>query len=386
MFFRKQKIYSGVAFDIGTAGVSATLFEIRPQDARPHVLKTFRKFHKTSLRRNANHFSKSMTSQFSTLLEDIKLFTQNKMPSVYLVGLSSIFYLGKTEHIYEKLLAGRTITARDIDGFIASARDKFLSGLAEGDVVVFETLLMRSVLNGYVIEQIIGKSATELELWVRFGATSRELYDTFTKIIHSANPNAEIRFSTFPSVSWELMREVYFPAHSALMVDIGGELAEVTFLADGIITEVLSLPFGVMNLLLRISEAERVDLENALSMLRAYTEGVLTKETENHIRAILKKEIKNWEEIFERVWQEAARQTMFDVKMLFLGGGGVVDDLKNAVVPPLLHPNLAKGLSTSVVTPEAFRDKFATFAGFDGPGDFGLMALIIMYISNKTNL
>ena len=386
MFFQKSQIRSCVAFDIGTAGVSATLFEVRLGDIRPHVVKTFRKFHKTSLRRDSNHFSKSMTGQFSALLEDIKTFTQDKMPSVYLIGLSSIFYLGKTEHIHESWPAGRTISARDIDTFILNARNRFLSGLEQGDVVVFETLLMRSILNGYTIDQIVGKSATELDLWVRFGATSRELHETFTKIIHGTYQKADIHFSTFPTASWELMREVYFPSHSSLMVDIGGELTEVTFLVDGVITEVLSLPFGVMNLLLRISETERVDLENALSMLRAYTDGALNKETEGHIRVILKKEIKNWEENFERAWQEAARQNMSDIKILFLGGGGIVGDLKNAVVPPLLHPDLAKGLSVSVVTPQAFSDKFGTFTGFDGPGDFGLMALIVMYISNKKHL
>ena len=379
MFFRKPKVYSGAAFDIGTASVSAALFEIREGNPRPHVIKIFRRFHKASLKRDASHFSKSTAGQFSALLSDIQKFTENKMPAAYLIGLSSIFYLGKTEHIYEKRQIKRAITADDIASFIKNAEGRFLSGLAQEDVEVFETLTMRALLNGYALDQPVGKVAEEIEIWVRFGATSRELHDTFIHAIRDLCPKADIRFSTFPTAGWRLMREVLFPAHSALMVDIGGELTEVAFLVDGVITEVLSLPFGVMNLLLRISESEHVELENALSLLRAYTEGMLTGEAENHIRAIMKKEIKNWEEIFERTWEEAGRQNMVDVKMLFLGGGGLISEMKGAVVPPLLHPHLARGLNASVMTPEAFRDKFGTFCCFDGPGDFGLLSLILTF-------
>ena len=52
--------------------------------------------------------------------------------------------------------------------------------------------------------------------------------------------------------------------------ECGGELTEVTFLADGIIEGILSLPFGVMNILLRISEIEHIEVENALSLLKNY--------------------------------------------------------------------------------------------------------------------
>ncbi|MBI4121358.1 MAG: hypothetical protein HY470_00145 [Candidatus Ryanbacteria bacterium] len=383
MFFRKNTSVRGVAFDVGTASVSAALFELRPGDARPHVLAVLRKFHFAPLRRDTSHFSKSVTHQFSALLEDVQKFSGEQKPTVFLIGLSAIFYLGKTEHIHEAWPSSRAISRGEVERLIKGAENSFLAGLDQSDVVIFETIPMKSILNGYVIEKPEGKSASELELWVRFGATSRELFDALAQRIKASRPDAHIYFSTFPVSAWELMRAVYFPAHSTIMVDIGSEITEVAFLVDGVIAEVLSLPFGVMNLLMRIAEAERVELENALSHLRAYTGGMVHEKTEDKTRAIIKKEIQSWEENFERVWQEAARQTMADIKMLFLGGGGVIDDLRTAVVPPLLHPDLARGLSSSVVAPDIFRDKFGTFTGFDGPGDFGLMSLIVNYVSKQ---
>ncbi len=86
--------------------------------------------------------------------------------------------------------------------------------------------------------------------------------------------------------------------------------------------------------------------------------------------------MKLWEEIFERIWQRAARDIMSDIKMFFLGGGSLVGDMKTAIAQPLLHPDLARGLHVSVIQPEAFQDKFSMFGAFDGPGDFGLMSLI----------
>lgn len=377
MFFSKPQKNIGVAFDVGTASVSATLFELRGADRRPHVIQTFRRFHNLSLKRDAYHFGKSTIGQFSSVLKDIQQFLGKDMPRFYTVGLSSIFYLGKTERLYEKRDVPHTLTRKDVDDFLERGKQKFLSDLKRDDIVVFETVLMKSELNGYNVVNPIGKTSEEVEMWVHFAATSRELYDKFTEIINSFRPHATIRFSTFPIAAWSLMREILFPDHSVMLVDVGGEITEVTFLVDGVITEVLSLPFGVFNILFRISESEHVDLDNAMSLLKGYTEGGLDNTVSARIRAIIKKEIKSWEEIFERVWQNASRGLMMNIQMFFLGGGALISEMKNMITPPLLHPDLAKGLTVSLISPDAFRDKFGTYAGFDGPGDFGLLTLIL---------
>ena len=75
-----------------------------------------------------------------------------------------------------------------------------------------------------------------------------------------------------------------------------------------------TLRFGVLNILLRISEAEHIDLENAYALLRSYTGGALSKEAEAHLKAVIKKEAKGWGEIFERVWQRASRDFMSNIQ------------------------------------------------------------------------
>ncbi|KKU52999.1 MAG: hypothetical protein UX74_C0007G0016 [Parcubacteria group bacterium GW2011_GWA2_47_10b] len=377
MFFSKAQKQVGVAFDIGTASVSATLFEISPEEIRPNLIKTFRKFHKISPKKDATHFGKSTTVQFSELIKEIDTFLKGKVPSYYVIGLSSIFYLGRTEKLYEKRPENKAVTKSDIETFLENGKHRFLSGLDRDDVVVFETVPMRILLNGYTVEQPVGKTAAEIELSVYYAATSRELYDTLIAIIWSVHKNAQVRFSTLPIATWLVMREVLVSEHSAIIADIGGELTEVTFLADGIIEGILSLPFGVMNILLRISEIEHIEVENALSLLKNYTSGMLDKDAESRIRAILKKELKGWEEVFDRVWQKASRDMMSNIKMFFLGGGALITDMKTAVTPPLLHPDLARNLHVSMIAPEAFRDRFGTYCCFDGPGDFGLLALIL---------
>ena len=289
MSFKKLQKKVGLAFDIGTASVSAALFELRGDDPRPYVLKIFRKFHTASLNRDASHFSKSTVGQFSAILKDVGIELKGVMPEMYVVGLSSIFYLGKTEHIYMKYPKPRSITSADTASSINQGQQKFLADIGNSDVVIIEEVLMRSFLNGYRVDQPIGKSAEEVESWVHFAGTSRELYDTFTSIIKGARSDAHIRFSTFPVTTWLLMQEMLEPEHSALVIDIGGELTEVTFLVDGVITEIVSLPFGVLNILLRISESERIDTDNALSLLKSYTAQTLAPEISLRIHGIIKK-------------------------------------------------------------------------------------------------
>ncbi|MDA1334592.1 MAG: hypothetical protein O2794_01080 [bacterium] len=380
MFFNqapKEKL--GVAFDIGTASVSAVVFEVSA-GGRPNILKIFRRFHKISTTRESGHFSRATLSHISDTLEDIRKLTvelKKPTPETFTIGLSAIFYLGKTIRLKESYKSQKNLSEKDVNGFLDRAKEKFLKDLGRDDVVVFESLIMKALLNGYPVERPIGKGTTELDLSVHLAATSKEFYDKVTEIINTFHRGAKIRLSTFPVVSWSLMRELITPEHQALLVDIGGEVTEVTFLADGVMTEVLTLPFGVYNILLRIAESEKTDPENALSLLIQYTSGKLSKAAQARIQIIIKKEMKNWEQIFERVWQRASRDIMSNIKVFFLGGGALIEDMKNSVVPPLLHPEIARGLHAVTIAPAAFQDKFGAYSGLEGPGDFGLVALVL---------
>lgn len=377
MLFQTHKKQLGAAFDIGTASVSATVFELLQGTGKPGILKTFRRFHKASLQKDALHFSKSTVSQFSAVMKDIAAFTNNQMPQLYVLGLSSIFYLGKTERFFVEHKKPVPLKQTDIDEFIQSGKQNLFSELKRGDVVIFETTLMKSLLNGYPVLNPIGRTSQSVELWVRLAATSAELSGKFTDIIESAQKNADIRFATFPTAAWILMKDAFPPEHNVLLVDIGGELTEVTFITNGIITEVLTLPFGVLNILLRISEAEHIDLENAYALLRSYTGGALSKEAEGHLKTVIKKEAKGWGEIFERVWQRASREFMSNIQLYFLGGGAFVEEIKTAITPPLLHPEIAKELKVSVISPDTYKDRFAPYCCLEGPGDFGLLSLML---------
>ncbi|MEK7150958.1 MAG: hypothetical protein AAB783_02045 [Patescibacteria group bacterium] len=377
MLFKKSQKNIGVAFDIGTASVSAVLFELPSAERALSVIKTYRKFHKTALRADAAHFSKATISQFSAILQDIQSEYKNALPNRFHIGLSSVFYLGKTERIYEKWSKPKVVSQADIDGFIEKGKNKYFSELKRDDVMLFEIVLMKSLLNGYPIERPVGKNVEEIELWVHYAATSKDLYDNFSSIVKNFNASASITFGTFPINVWMIMRENIFPEHSVMLVDIGGELTEVTFVVEGVITEIHSLPFGVLNILLRIAEVEHVEVENALSLLKAYADSKLEKEAEARIRAIIKKEMKSWEEFFERIWQRANQNVMSNIRMFFFGRGALIDEMKHAITPPLLHPDLARGLQTTVISPDAFRDKFEAYSGFEGPDDFGLLSLIL---------
>ena len=377
MFFKSGEKTIGAVFDVGTASVSATLYE-RGSDGRPSVITTLRKFHKASLRGDEAHFSKSTVHLFSGLLKDIATFRKGTaMPRDYTIGLSSVFYLGKTSHVYQSSPEARKVSNTLLESIIDQEKQKFLADVARTDITVFEASPMKILLNGYTVADPVNKFAQEIELWAHFAATSRELADALTKEIHAVRNDARIRFMTFPIAAWSIMRDFLFPEHAALLVDIGGELTEVAFLVDGVIIEVLALPFGVLNVLMRISNAMRVDLENALSLLKGYTGGALEEKTNARIRDIIKQEMKNWEQNFERVWQRASHHMMSEINMFFLGGGALVADMKSAVAPPLLHPEMAHGLRVSIITPDAFRDKFEKYSSFEGPGDFGLVSLIL---------
>lgn len=376
MLGKKESIMRFVAFDIGTASVSAALFEYDIGTRSATIKKIYRKFHAVSSQDDQKAFTKATTQRMSAILDTIR--TEEKvLPTHYIIGLSSIFYLGKTEHIYDHFQKPKTFSQSDIDGYIEKGRKKFISDLQRDDMVIFETVLMEALLNGYELTQPAGKTAEEIEIIARFAATSAELHTAFEDTIRAFLKDASITFATFPVSVWLLMQDIVRSKKSTILVDVGGELTDVSFLTDGIIHDTLSLPFGVSNILIRISESEHIDPENALSVLRSYTARLLDPEAETRIRGIIRKEMKSWEDFFERAWQKANRLMMTDIHMFFLGGGGLLEEVKSAVAPPLLHPDLAHNLEVKTIAPDAFAEKLQFSNMLDGPGDFGLASLMI---------
>lgn len=368
---------SAVAFDIGTSSVSAALFEVPGKAAKPSIIKTFRRFHKQSPQKDALHFGKSTISQFSGIMKEIEKFSKSKMPALYTIGLSSVFYFGRTERFYIEHKDRVPLKESEIEGIIEEGKKKLISELKRDDIVFFETIIMKTLLNGYPIAKPVGRVSDNVEIWIRYSATSRDLHVKFIEITQSFNPHARVMFTTLPVATRALIFKNLLPQHSALVVDIGGELTEVTFLADGVITEVLVLPFGVLNILIRISEAEHVDIPNAFSLLKGYTEGALDETAARRLQATIKKEMRGWEEIFERVWQRVSHDMMSNIRMYFLGGGAFIEEVKAALTPPLLHPEIARDLSVSIMNPQAFRNRFGNYCCLEGPNDFGLLSFIL---------
>ncbi len=377
MFSKESKKTIGVVFDMGTASVSATLYE-RDVSGRPSVITTMRRFQKTPFQSDEARFSKSSISLFSELLKNIIAASKDHgVPREYCVGLSSVFYLSKTHRVYQKKPIAQKITSAILNDLIDREKQKFLASIGRENMFIFESSYMKTMLNGYDVESPVGKWAEELELFVYFAATSKELYDALLAPIKAVSAGATLRLATFPLATKMIMHSLLFPEPAVLLVDIGGEVTEITFLKNNVIVEVLALPFGVLNVLTRVSGAFGVDMENALSLLKAYTSGRLDENILRQLQAVIKPEMKNWEQNFERVWSLAAHHAMSRINMFFLGGGSLVADMRNALIPPLLHPEMASGLRASIVAPDAFRDKFIKYDAFDGPGDFGLMSLIL---------
>ncbi len=372
-----KKFISSVAFDVGTASVSATLFAVPREGGKPSVIKTFRRFQKTPLRQDPLTFSRSTLNAFLSVVKDIEQFAEGNLPHFFRIGLSSVFYLGKTMRFLHDKGKTSILQENEVANIINNGQDAFLKELKRSDLFVFEKVFMKALLNGYAVPDPIGKTCQKAELWVRYSAMSKELANKFEEKLFAMKSEPRVLFTSFPVTTWFLLKHTLSIDGSILMIDIGGEVTEATFIQDGVIVEVLSLPFGVFNILSRMAKEMDIDFENAAALLRGYTQGILESKAERRLKSIIRLESKNWEEVFERVWEYAMRNMITDIRMFILGGGAFVEDLKDAVTPPLLHPEIAKHLTVSQVTPDAFRDKFGLYCCLANPGDFGLVSLIL---------
>jgi hypothetical protein len=138
---------------------------------------------------------------------------------------------------------------------------------------IIETKNIKTILNGYETPKPLGQKAKELEMtiFVSMGEEQvlAKIEDALGKYFHSSR----IKFSSFELASFAVTRDVYIQQENFILVDIGGEVTDLSMVKKNILRESITFPLGYNFLIRGVASGLHVTSNEADSFLSLLQDG-----------------------------------------------------------------------------------------------------------------
>lgn len=181
-----------------------------------------------------------------------------------------ISYKKNTPFVFNTRLADSLIQ-KEISIFEEEHKLKYKE--IENSVRPIELKNIKTILNGYETSNPLNKKAKELEMTIFVSISGeqvlKKIENEIGKYFH-ANP---IKFFSFAMASFAVVRDMYADKENFLLVDIGGEITDISMVKKNILRESITFPLGRNFLIRGIAEDMGCTLDEASSLISLLKDG-----------------------------------------------------------------------------------------------------------------
>ncbi|MEK7650473.1 MAG: hypothetical protein AAB364_01220 [Patescibacteria group bacterium] len=162
-------------------------------------------------------------------------------PSKVIVFLSAPFVAGQLQTLKQENQNKFKVTESLIWDLVSRETNKYKT---DKQHTVIDSKIMRFYLNGYEIAEPHGQQAQSLEVAHYLSISASEVIAKFKNVIKSACHHEQIEWHSASFANYLLVRDWRPKDEGFLLLDIGGELTELSLVWQGIIRESFSFPLG----------------------------------------------------------------------------------------------------------------------------------------------
>lgn len=299
----KEKRELVLVFNIGSSSVGGSLFYTQKTGV-PKIV--FSVVESLPLEENITS-EKLFTLTTETLLLVSKKIFSSKIgaPSKIFCVLSSPWYLSQT----------RIITLNKNTPFVFT--NKLADSLLEKEIKIFqeenikkypgmgnairaiELKNVRTSLNGYETSEPIDKKAKEVEMTVFISMCEERVLKKIEDVVASCFHFNNIKFSSLAASLYAVVKDKYAKKDNFLLVDVGGEVTDISMIKRNTLKESISFPLGSSFLIRGVALGLKCPLDEARSMISLFRDGHAEKNIEKKISSILTQLKKEWLQKFQ---------------------------------------------------------------------------------------
>ncbi len=222
------------------------------------------------------------------------------------------WFVAQTKVIKDSQLKPCTVTKNSIDTIVKKEQDQFNELVKSGkyadilgsDSIIMEKKILKTKLNGYEVDDPIGKKAKELELTVFSSYISKGILEQIDVAVRSSLVAKSIEHVSYAMASWGGCRAVFPEVFDHFFIDVSGENTDVSLVLKDVLVENASFPIGRSSLLRAIVKDLNITPDVALSYLKMSLEKTLDNKSTDEMQKIFSAFTAEWRNGFFAVLSE----------------------------------------------------------------------------------
>ena len=273
----KEKEELVLVFNIGSSSVGATLFKAHKSGV-PKIIFSIREPILLEKEVKVDRLFSLMTQSLEFVVNAVYRAKLGAPAKVFCV-LSSPWYVSQTRTInlkqgtpfvFSEKLA-ESLTQKEVKIFEEENDAKW--GKASSTMRIIELKNIKTILNGYETHAPINQKAEQLEMIIFISIGSEQVLTKIESVIKKHFHGSPIRFSSFALASFTIIRDLKAEEEDFLLVEIGGEVTDISLVKKNVLRESISFPLGRNFLTRGVSESLSSTFGEANSLISLFKHG-----------------------------------------------------------------------------------------------------------------
>ncbi len=299
----KDKNELALVFDMGSASVGGALFRMDKLGI-PKIIYSIRESMDLEANINIDRFLLLATKSLDVVASKI-LKSGLGAPKKFFCILSSPWYASQTRTISLQKNTPFIFTSKLADSLIAKEVNLFEEEhLAKyihtpNKIRAIELKNMQTILNGYSTSGPLGQKAKELEMSIFISMSVEQVLSKVEDVVAKHFHSKDIKFSSFVLSSFLVVRDLFLHQENFLLVDISGEMTDISMVKKSILRESISYPLGYNFMIRGVASALGCSLSDAKSFISLYKDGHAEESTGKKLEGVLGKLRMEWLKKFQ---------------------------------------------------------------------------------------
>ena len=251
---------------------------------------------------------------------------KHKKFSSVVVTFSSPWLTLKTREIHLAKDNAFVLTKRFVNDIVSKEEEIFKKDLeksteenSEGQFEIIESSMVHTKINGYTINDVIGRKTKSLDAFLYMSAISKNVRGKISDIIlkHTHIPKENISMHSFLLVMFSTIRDNFSKNSDFMYMDVNSEVSDIVLVTDDVIRSVVSFPFGRNTIIRQISKIFNVNLEIAQSQMTLYMVGKVSDSLNESMNKLLIDLESEWAVYIEDALFTISPSMVFPAKLFF---------------------------------------------------------------------
>jgi len=292
-FNSKNKKELALVFDIGSSSVGGAVFEIE-KNGIPKIILSIREPIILENKIDIDQFLSLALKSLESVAKRISTMGVGKLKNISCV-LSSPWYASQTRIIKLEKNTPFVFTSKLADSLIEKEMSLFteenLAKFAEDNnkTRLIEFKNMKTTLNGYVTSNPLNKKIKKLEMTIFISMSIDRILKKMEETILQHFHTEQIKFSSFAMASFTVARDIFVHKEDFLLVDIAGEVTDISMVKKDVLVNSISYPLGYNFIVRKLAENLNCDLNEAKSLISLYKNGHAEENVEKKLEPVVSK-------------------------------------------------------------------------------------------------